>query len=52
ETGPYGWPVSDEQPFDGAAYQDFEHGRIHWTPKPTLGVLAAGPLDTPLADAA
>ncbi len=52
ENGPYGWPVSDEQPFDGTAYQDFEAGRIFWTPKPTLGLLAAGDLDTPLADAA
>ncbi|WP_043654324.1 N-acetylmuramoyl-L-alanine amidase [Nocardia thailandica] len=52
ENGKFGWPVSDEQPFDGAAYQDFERGRIHWTPKPTLGLLTAGDRDTPLPDAA
>ncbi|WP_068059417.1 N-acetylmuramoyl-L-alanine amidase [Nocardia xishanensis] len=52
ENGPFGWPTSDEQPFDGAAFQDFEHGRIYWMPKPTLGLLNAGETDKPLADAA
>lgn len=30
ETGKFGWPVSDEQDYDGGKYQDFEHGRIFW----------------------
>lgn len=50
EVGPFGWPTADEQPFDGAAFQDFEHGRIHWTPKPTLALLNADGADTPVPD--
>ncbi|WP_280389791.1 glycoside hydrolase domain-containing protein [Nocardia wallacei] len=52
EVGPYGWPISDEIPFDTGSYQEFEHGRIYWTPKATLGLLTAGETDTPVADAA
>ncbi|MET8430171.1 peptidoglycan DD-metalloendopeptidase family protein [Nocardia sp. NPDC004860] len=52
ETGPFGWPTSDEVPFDTGSYQEFEHGRIYWTPKQTLGLLTSGETDTPVADAA
>lgn len=52
ENGPYGWPTSDEQPFDTGSFQDFEHGRIYWTPRQTLGLLHGDGPDKPLPDAA
>lgn len=32
ETGPLGWPVSDEYDVDGGKRQDFEHGHLEWHP--------------------
>ena len=33
ETGPLGWPISDEYPVDEVGRrQDFEHGRLEWHP--------------------
>jgi hypothetical protein len=52
ENGPYGWPTSDEKLFDKGAVQEFERGRIFWTPKQTLGLLTADGPDTPVPDAA
>lgn len=52
ENGPYGWPTSDEIPFDTGSYQEFERGRIYFTPKQTLGLLHGDGPDTPVADAA
>jgi hypothetical protein len=43
EKSEFGWPTSNEIPFDGGRYQEFEHGRIVWSPdgvvmlKPTAG---------------
>ncbi|MFR9750756.1 glycoside hydrolase domain-containing protein [Nocardia sp. 004] len=51
ENGPLGWPESDEIPWDTGAYQDFEHGRIYWTPSQTLGTVTVGGVDIPLRDA-
>jgi hypothetical protein len=50
ENGPLGWPASDEIPWDTGAYQNFEHGRIYWTPAQTLATVAVGGVDTPLHD--
>ncbi|WP_280333098.1 glycoside hydrolase domain-containing protein [Nocardia wallacei] len=53
EGGPFGWPVADEEPFDGGAVQRFERGRIFWPgSRPTLALLDAGDPDVPVADAA
>lgn len=41
ETGAFGWPVSDEKvdlATSTAIFQEFEHGRIYWTPKDTLAL--------------
>lgn len=32
ETGPLGWPVSDEEDYDGGRRQRFEHGWLYWSP--------------------
>lgn len=50
ENGPLGWPTSDEIPFDTGSYQEFENGRIYWTPKPTLALRTTGGSDEPLLD--
>ncbi|MGW4284906.1 LGFP repeat-containing protein, partial [Nocardia sp. NPDC004750] len=52
QTGPLGWPTTDEIPWDTGTYQDFEHGRIYWTPRQTLATVAVGGVDTPLQDVA
>jgi hypothetical protein len=52
ENGPYGWPTSNEVEFDTGSYQDFDNGRIYFTPKRTLGLLTGDGADTPVADAA
>ncbi len=52
ENGPWGWPTSDEVPFDTGAFQEFEHGRIYWTPKQTLGLINGDGADTPVSDVA
>lgn len=52
ENGPYGWPTSNEVPFDTGAYQEFDHGRIYFAPRQTLGLLTDGAADTPVSDAA
>ncbi|PQP24173.1 N-acetylmuramoyl-L-alanine amidase [Rhodococcus opacus] len=46
ENGPFGWPVSNEYPTeDGSGrIQDFEHGRIVWSPD---GTVALQPVDGP-----
>ena len=43
EEGPFGWPTSNEvgQPDGTGTFQDFEHGRIYWAPKQTVGLLDA-----------
>lgn len=46
ENGPLGWPTSDEKPWGDGVYQDFEHGRLYWTPSNTVGVLDT---DSPLS---
>ncbi|MEV0298478.1 glycoside hydrolase domain-containing protein [Nocardia sp. NPDC050710] len=50
ENGPLGWPTSDEIPFDTGAYQEFDKGRIYWTPKQTLALRTGGGSDEPLSD--
>ncbi|WP_324199124.1 LGFP repeat-containing protein [Nocardia amamiensis] len=50
ETGPLGWPTSDEIPFDSGTYQEFEEGRIYWTPKQTVALRTADGRDEPLHD--
>lgn len=50
ETGPLGWPTSDEVPFDSGTYQEFEEGRIYWTPKQTVALRTADGRDEPLHD--
>lgn len=50
EDGPLGWPVRDEQEAAGEVFQQFDNGRIYWTPKPTLALLDAVGPDTPVAD--
>jgi hypothetical protein len=40
ETGPFGWPTSDEQPHDDGTVQTFDHGSIYWSPSSTVGILA------------
>lgn len=52
ENGPYGWPMSDEIPFDTGSCQEFEHGRIYFTPKQTLGLLHGDGPDVPVPDKA
>jgi hypothetical protein len=53
ENGPLGWPVADEEPFDGGARQRFEKGSIYWPGKrATLALLDAGAPDAPLPDVA
>ncbi|WP_280465233.1 glycoside hydrolase domain-containing protein [Nocardia brasiliensis] len=52
EGGPFGWPVSDEEPFDGGARQRFEHGYIYWPGKrSTVALLDSGAPDVPVPDA-
>ncbi|WP_433754391.1 glycoside hydrolase domain-containing protein [Nocardia sp. CA-135398] len=50
ENGPLGWPTSDELPFDTGSYQEFENGRIYWTPKQTLALRSVNGHDEPLPD--
>ncbi|MEU7766436.1 glycoside hydrolase domain-containing protein [Nocardia sp. NPDC049190] len=50
ENGPLGWPSSDEIPWDSGTYQDFEHGRVFWTPRQTLATVSIGGVDRPLHD--
>lgn len=46
EKGPLGWPVSSEMRLaDGGVRQDFEHGRLYWSPDGTTVVGAAGAPD-------
>ncbi|MET7772236.1 hypothetical protein [Nocardia sp. NPDC005366] len=52
ENGPLGWPISDEIAYDTATYQEFDNGRIYWTPKPTLALLTIGGRDEPLRETA
>ncbi|VEH92043.1 LGFP repeat (plasmid) [Tsukamurella tyrosinosolvens] len=44
EKGPLGWPISSEMKLsDGGVRQDFEHGRLYWSPDGTtvVGTTAA-----------
>ncbi|WP_169338069.1 glycoside hydrolase domain-containing protein [Nocardia vinacea] len=50
ENGPLGWPTSDEIPFDTGSYQEFENGRIYWTPKQTLALRSVNGNEEPLPD--
>lgn len=46
EKGPLGWPISSEMRLaDGGVRQDFEHGRLFWSPDGTTVVGAAGVAD-------
>jgi hypothetical protein len=45
ENGPFGWPISNEVPFEGGAYQDFENGRIVWAPDGTVAMKPQEGLD-------
>lgn len=38
ENGTFGWPISDEIHFSGGVYQEFDHGRIVWSPDDTVGL--------------
>jgi hypothetical protein len=52
ETGPFGWPVSDEEPLPGGeAVQRFDGGQIFWPgPRDTIAALYQDGPDTPVAD--
>lgn len=52
ETGPLGWPVSDERSLTGGeAAQQFEHGQILWPgPRDTVALLDSDGPDTPVPD--
>lgn len=50
EGGGLGWPISDEIVWDKGSYQDFELGRVFWTPTKTLALTTVGTADTPLHD--
>lgn len=46
EKGPLGWPISSEMRLaEGGVRQDFEHGRLFWSPDGTTVVGAAGVAD-------
>ncbi|WP_182349337.1 N-acetylmuramoyl-L-alanine amidase [Tomitella gaofuii] len=45
ENGPFGWPTSDEQDYGGGRFQDFEHGRLTWSPSSVVGTHAADDFD-------
>lgn len=46
ENGPFGWPVSDEQDYGGGGkFQDFEHGRLTWSPSGVVGTHAQNDFD-------
>lgn len=52
ETGPFGWPVSNEIPQgDGSVRQEFEHGVIIWSPDGTTALQIAGEPDRIVPDA-
>lgn len=38
ENSVFGWPISNEISFEGGVYQDFENGRITWSPDGTVGL--------------
>lgn len=38
EAGPLGWPTSNEIPFQGGIYQEFERGRLAWSPDGTVAL--------------
>lgn len=38
EAGPLGWPASNETAFTGGIYQDFDNGRIAWSPDGTVAL--------------
>lgn len=52
ENGPFGWPVSDEEPLSGGEVrQRFERGQIIWPGRrDTVALLDAEGPDTPVAD--
>lgn len=39
ENSRWGWPISNEIHFEGGVYQEFEHGRITWSPDGTVGLI-------------
>ncbi|WP_280186040.1 MULTISPECIES: glycoside hydrolase domain-containing protein [Nocardia] len=52
ETGPFGWPIADEEPLDGGEVsQRFRGGQILWSgPRDTIAVLNEDGPDTPVPD--
>lgn len=42
ESGPLGWPTSDEVKYDTGAYQRFENGIILWSQEPAIAMSADG----------
>lgn len=44
EKSEFGWPTSNETDFEGGRVQEFEHGRIVWSPD---GTVALKPVDGP-----
>ncbi|MGV9540935.1 glycoside hydrolase domain-containing protein [Nocardia beijingensis] len=52
ETGPFGWPLADEEELAGGEMrQRFEHGQIIWPNKrPTVALLETEGPDTPVPD--
>lgn len=42
ETGTFGWPVSDETREPDFTFQNFEHGRITWSPSGAVGTHQRG----------
>ncbi|PTR42022.1 LGFP repeat-containing protein [Rhodococcus sp. OK611] len=51
ENGPLGWPLSDEVEVDGGGrVQEFEHGRIAWSPEGTTALTPVGGPDQVVPD--
>lgn len=38
EGGKWGWPASNEVTISDGVYQEFDNGRLYWTPNGTLGI--------------
>jgi uncharacterized protein with LGFP repeats len=47
EAGPLGWPTSNETPFPDWVSQDFENGRIVWSPDGTVALKPGADLVAP-----
>lgn len=42
ETGPLGWPTSNEYDYDNGKVQDFERGKLAWSPDGVVRVIENG----------